>query len=463
MQKTHKANVGDKFFRLTVIAPYICEKQPKNRWLCKCDCGQKTVRSALQLNAKHKDMSCGKCRNDLTGKRYGSLVAIRRVGQDKKNNAIWEVQCDCGKSKDICAKNFKGGMTTSCGSCKFDLLTKRFGSLSVIEKLGSNVDSQIVWSAQCDCGRLTTAKTRDLISGHKKTCGKCYNDLTGKRFGRLLATEKTEELTADRNAIWLCKCDCGNDKNIAANSLTNGNTKSCGCLFTGYIESLRNKDKKKSVKSNNVYLKDGTSYRGIDLSEKVFGKLTVRYPVKHESGRNTLWMCSCSCGNEKIVETISLTTFSCCSCGCKKRRGHGGTYKSKISGVLESYDSHWELIRMKILDDDPGVINWTKLHKIKITYKDNNGTGKQRNYIPDFLIQYKEQTVLEEIKGFAFDNATVDSKSAAATAYCNDNNIIYRFIDKTSFCKLVKDTYGKTVRSVLKDFLMIGTKSDSAA
>jgi hypothetical protein len=321
-------------------------------------------------------MSCGKCCDDLTGERYGNLVTIRRAGRDKKNNSIWEVQCDCGKSKDICAKNFKNGTTTSCGFCKFDLLNKRFGSLNIIGKLGNNTGGQIVWCAQCDCGRLTTARTRDLNSGHKKTCGKCYNDLTDKRFGKLIAIKKTEELTTDRNAIWLCKCDCGNDKNIAANSLMSGTTKSCGC---------------------------------------------------------------------------------------KKYIGHGGTYKSELSGVIESYDSNWELIRMKMLDDDPYVISWTKLHKIKITYEDIcKGIAKQRNYIPDFLIKYKEQTVLEEIKGFIFNSETVDAKSAAATAYCNDNNIIYRFINEASFYKLVRDKYGKTVKSVLKDFLMIGTKSNSA-
>lgn len=390
MQNTCKVNIGDRFFKLIVTAPYVCEKQPKNRWLCKCDCGQETVRNATQLNAKRRDMSCGKCCDDLTGKRYGSLVAIRKIGQDGKNNSIWEVQCDCGKSKDVCARNFKNGTTTSCGSCKFNLLNKKFGSLSVIEKFGSNVDAQIVWGVRCDCGRLTTARTRDLTNGHKKTCGKCYNDLAGKKFGKLTAISRTEGLSKYRNAIWLCKCDCGNDKHIKANLLAAGVTKSCGCLFIDYVESIKNKDKKKGIRLDKISFEDGTYYKGIDLSEKVFGKLTVKYPVKHDKGRDTLWMCSCSCGNEKISATSSLTTFSCCSCGCKKRRGHGGTYKSKLSGVVESYDSNWELIRMKMLDDDSDVVSWTKLHKIKIAYEDNNEIKKQRNYVPDFLIKYKE-------------------------------------------------------------------------
>jgi hypothetical protein len=57
-------------------------------------------------------------------------------------------------------------------------------------------------------------------------------DLTGKRFGRLVATERT---TSDkkRNARWLCKCDCGQNKVVLMPNLTNGQVRSCGCIKKG--------------------------------------------------------------------------------------------------------------------------------------------------------------------------------------------------------------------------------------
>ena len=53
-------------------------------------------------------------------------------------------------------------------------------------------------------------------------------DVTGQRFGRLVALERV----GARNymSIWRCVCDCGSETNVAIGHLRNGHTKSCGCL-----------------------------------------------------------------------------------------------------------------------------------------------------------------------------------------------------------------------------------------
>jgi len=53
-------------------------------------------------------------------------------------------------------------------------------------------------------------------------------DLTGQRFGRLVAVEQTDKKS--RTKIWKCKCDCGNYSYVQRGSLIRGKTKSCGCL-----------------------------------------------------------------------------------------------------------------------------------------------------------------------------------------------------------------------------------------
>ena len=54
-------------------------------------------------------------------------------------------------------------------------------------------------------------------------------DLTGQRFGRLIAIEPIEE-RKDTHIIWRCLCDCGNECFVKSSRLINGATKSCGCF-----------------------------------------------------------------------------------------------------------------------------------------------------------------------------------------------------------------------------------------
>ena len=56
-------------------------------------------------------------------------------------------------------------------------------------------------------------------------------DLTEKKFNRLTVIKRAEN-TKNGAARWLCKCDCGNTNHIIVTSrnLISGHTKSCGCL-----------------------------------------------------------------------------------------------------------------------------------------------------------------------------------------------------------------------------------------
>lgn len=53
-------------------------------------------------------------------------------------------------------------------------------------------------------------------------------DLTGQRFGRLVAVKNTG-IDGHGRSVWACKCDCGADAFVAA-SVLRRTQKSCGCL-----------------------------------------------------------------------------------------------------------------------------------------------------------------------------------------------------------------------------------------
>lgn len=66
-------------------------------------------------------------------------------------------------------------------------------------------------------------------------------DLSGKKFGRLRCLRPG---TTDRHSklSWVCKCKCGNEKEIAAASLKRGLTSSCGCYKRDLVRNNGYKD-----------------------------------------------------------------------------------------------------------------------------------------------------------------------------------------------------------------------------
>lgn len=72
-------------------------------------------------------------------------------------------------------------------------------------------------------------------------------DLSGKKFGNLTVIEQTTKRSAGRCIIWKCLCGCGNTHFVPTDSLTRGNTKSCGCL--GCIKTTYNLSRNKTYKT----------------------------------------------------------------------------------------------------------------------------------------------------------------------------------------------------------------------
>lgn len=52
-------------------------------------------------------------------------------------------------------------------------------------------------------------------------------DLTGQKFGALTAVSKAPSRSG--KTYWLCRCECGNEKEVQTGHLTSGAIQSCGC------------------------------------------------------------------------------------------------------------------------------------------------------------------------------------------------------------------------------------------
>jgi hypothetical protein len=109
-----------------------------------------------------------------------------------------------------------------------DISGQRFGKLVAVKPTKERSGTHIVWECICDCGNIHFVGAAYLKRGGTKSCG-CLHDISGQRFGRLIAVEKTNKKSSS-HTIWKCICDCGKESFVSANKLNFGSTQSCGCL-----------------------------------------------------------------------------------------------------------------------------------------------------------------------------------------------------------------------------------------
>lgn len=144
-------------------------------------------------------------------------------------------------------------------------------------------------------------------------------DLSTKKFGRLQPLYPTTE-RKNKSVVWVCKCDCGNTKNVPAANLNAGRILSCGCL---------KQESDRKPKNNHI-----------DLIGQKFGHLLVIKRDSSDQRGEAKWLCQCDCENESIISVLSsnLRTGHTTSCGCE-RRSHG---EIKVGELLLKYHIPFE-------------------------------------------------------------------------------------------------------------------------
>ena len=55
---------------------------------------------------------------DLTGQRFGKLVAIKPLDEKQNNKLVWLCKCDCGNETNVIGTKLTSGNTKSCGCLK---------------------------------------------------------------------------------------------------------------------------------------------------------------------------------------------------------------------------------------------------------------------------------------------------------------------------------------------------------
>lgn len=110
-----------------------------------------------------------------------------------------------------------------------------YNGVKVLEKFREKTHTKY-WCICPVCGKRFSMKAETVGIAHQ--CKECNAksriiDLTGQRFGRLVAIEHAGRVVNKngfRTTLWKCKCDCGKESVVRYPLLVSGNTRSCGCL-----------------------------------------------------------------------------------------------------------------------------------------------------------------------------------------------------------------------------------------
>ena len=240
---------------------------------------------------------------ELEGKRFGQLRVMRLTDEKKNGYLCWKCRCDCGNTITASTRELTKGIITSCGCIakKYpakngqigeDLSGLVFGKLTVIGR-APNKNNRTAWKCQCECGRTCIVNSSRLKNGSVKSCGCVKNeydhnrqDVTGQRFGRLIAVRPTEKRDYKGSVIWLCRCDCGNTIEVSLDGLKQGNYTSCGCRKKEINDNIGNTLtfvdgtcvewlKNRKHRSDNT-----TGFRGVSLSGKGGYRVSIGFKGK---------------------------------------------------------------------------------------------------------------------------------------------------------------------------------------
>ena len=229
-----------------------------------------------------------------------------------------------------------------------NVVGKKFNKLTVLEEISKN--GVIYCRCQCECGQEKIIKKWNITSNTTKSCGHCRNNIIGKKQGMLTVINEIDQKTKSGKKIYLCKCECGNQKLISLDSL-NAGTKSCGCLV-------------KQKKYDNMI-------------GKKFGKLCVIEEVAKTKYGQRQFMCQCECGQEKIILGANLLYGESTSCGCNK--GYVENTKINLLKIKKAYSNSKSGIKGVYQDKKGGWHAMITVCKNRIFYYGGTGSeGKEK-------------------------------------------------------------------------------------
>ena len=78
------------------------------------------------------------------------------------------------------ARRSSGRSSSRTVTRRLDLTGQRFGRLVAEEIVGRNTSGSVLWKCRCDCGGSSVTQASALVSGHSQSCGCRHRDIVSK-------------------------------------------------------------------------------------------------------------------------------------------------------------------------------------------------------------------------------------------------------------------------------------------
>jgi hypothetical protein len=144
----------------------------------------------------------------LPGQEFGDWTTIARVANSKHHKTQWLCRCKCGIERTVVASDIKNGKSTCCGRCTTDkfLPGQKIGDWTIIGLYNGNEvygnskqlkeNSKFVgtnWLCRCECGREKAIAAHYLKRKKSTRCQECHNEFSGNR---LVFSNRDKQYTA---------------------------------------------------------------------------------------------------------------------------------------------------------------------------------------------------------------------------------------------------------------------------
>ena len=121
---------------------------------------------------------------DITGEKFGRLIAIEPVGANRFHKVMWRCICECGKETVVVGSDLRSGAVRSCGCLHSEAAAEngRKSREHVIKHHGSHEKLYFAWrSMRNRCGNKRHPRYRDWGGRGISVCEQCENDYSAFR------------------------------------------------------------------------------------------------------------------------------------------------------------------------------------------------------------------------------------------------------------------------------------------